>query len=79
MKGFQLDDEEAFTRPVELQKSAGLVSLVKKWGLAKDDSQATYVLIGIIVICVLATFVLLSGFGGRDARPEVPSITGSPL
>lgn len=78
MKGFQLDDEEEFPRPVALQKSVGLVSLVQKWGLAKDDRQANYVLIGIIGACILIMFVVLFS-GSDDSRPAVPSITGSPM
>lgn len=50
-------------------QSPGLVKLVIKLGIAKDERNANYVLIGIAVCAILLTiFVLKNSFSGSRSR-----------
>lgn len=61
----QFEEEDAMiTRAAydSLNEPKGLAKLVIKIGIAKDESQANYVLIGIMVAALLATLYVISHY-----------------
>ncbi len=77
MEGIKFDSEQEYARQRADDKLGGLVALIQKWDLAKDDQQATYVLFGIVAVAVIAAIVLLFTTGGVKSKPPVPSIDGT--
>lgn len=57
-------DEEVILadRASQISRQSALTNLVMKLGLAKSESQASYVLIGTIVACLLATLFVISQY-----------------
>jgi hypothetical protein len=60
-------------------KSPALVVLVQKWGLAKNDQEAEYVLIGIAGVGIVITLIVLGTllFNANRPKPPVRSVTGA--
>ncbi|MEI6042540.1 MAG: hypothetical protein WCQ00_03165 [bacterium] len=42
----------------------GLKSFFMSWGLFKNDTQVNYFMLGIVVVCIVVTFVCLKSFFG---------------
>ncbi|MDO8576306.1 MAG: hypothetical protein Q7R90_03255 [bacterium] len=73
MADIQFETEQEYTRPVEVGGPQGLVGLVQKLGLAKNDQQANHVLLGVAVIAVvLAIYFAWPNSGGRSGTPLLP-------
>ena len=53
----------------------GMVKMLIKTGLVKDSSQAKYILVGVVVVCILITvFVLYSSISSKGADiPNFPT------
>ncbi len=47
-------------------------------GYVKDEKQASYVLIGFVVLAIVVSLFMLFS-GGSSSKPAVPSITGAPV
>lgn len=45
-----------------MNEPKGLPKLIMKTGLAKSEAQANYVLIGIMVLCLLATMYVIANY-----------------
>lgn len=56
------EEEILVDRAAQISRQSALTNLIIKLGLAKTDSQATYVLIGIMVACLLATLFVISRY-----------------
>lgn len=66
MADIQFDTEQEYARQsVQQSESSGLTGLVQKWGLAKDNQQANYVLLGIAIGAFFFT-ILVFMFSGPD-------------
>ncbi len=52
------DEEDSIVpqRPKAAEKKSTFTKLIIQWGLAKDDKQAQYVLLGIAVVGIAITF-----------------------
>ncbi len=73
MTDIQFDTENEFARPAAQSAGPkGLTKLVMKWGLAKDEKTAQYVLLGIAIVAILITLWLLFGQGGGSSAPVIP-------
>ena len=57
-------EEEAILvdRASQISRQSAITSMIVRFGLAKNESQATYVLIGTIVVCLLATLFVVSRY-----------------
>ncbi len=60
-------------------KTPAMASLLIKWGLAKNASQANYILIGVTVISFLATIYVIFFSGPSPARPSSAYPAGNQL
>ncbi len=59
----QFEEDEILVDKASLvTRRTALASLLMKFGLAKTEAQANYVLIGIMVVCLLATLFVISRF-----------------
>lgn len=68
MEEVRFDSEQEFARPqAAAQGPRGLTALVMKWGLAKDEKTAQYILVGITVAAMLV--MLFVWIGGRSTPP----------
>ena len=56
------EDEILVDKASLVSRRTVLAGLIMKTGLAKSESQANYVLIGIMVACLLATLYVISRF-----------------
>ncbi len=68
------EDQMYSSRPV-LNEPRGLIALIQKWGLAKDNHSAQYVLLSIVGIMVfLAIFLVMfsEGLGVPHQSRYVP-------
>lgn len=65
MKGIQFDGEQEFARPI-IQKSHGLSVLIQKWGLARSDRQAQYILLGVMVVAIVISIFITVSFGSAS-------------
>lgn len=68
MDNVTFDSEADLSRSIPAQKAASGITvwLVAK-KIAKDESQANYILIGILVTCLVITgFALMNLFGGNS-------------
>lgn len=72
MAGIEFEEDQfqsmASVRAEE-SKPPTLTERIIKWGLAKDEQQALYILIGISVVSLLITFYLI--FGKSDGGPLI--------
>ncbi len=57
-------EEEAILvdRASQISRQSAITSMIVRFGLAKNESQASYVLIGTIVVCLLATLFVISQY-----------------
>jgi|GEM_PF-4096655 len=46
----------------QISRRTALSGIVMKLGLAKSESQANYVLIGIMLVCLIATLFVISKY-----------------
>ncbi len=76
MADIQFEGEQEFARPAVTRESGGLIALVQKWGFAKDNHQAEYVLLGIAVVAVIAAIFVFS-MSGSSAPPPALNIDGT--
>lgn len=61
----QFEEEDAMITRVaynSLNEPKGLSKIVIRLGLAKNESQANYVLIGVMVVALLATLYVISHY-----------------
>lgn len=59
----KFDEEVVLTdRASQISRQSALTGFVIKLGLAKSESQASYILIGTIVLCLLATVFVISQY-----------------
>ncbi len=56
------EEEILVDKASQLSRRTALAGLVMKTGIVKTESQANYVLIGIMVVCLIATFFVISKF-----------------
>jgi hypothetical protein len=49
-------------RASQISRQSAFTSLILRLGLAKNETQANYVLIGTIVCCLLATLFIVSKY-----------------
>lgn len=63
---FDSETDLAHTAPVQ-KSSAGITAWLITNKFAKDETQANYILIGVLVTCLVLTgFALMSLFGGES-------------
>ncbi len=80
MAGVEFNEENGPTASAySASKTPRLVVLVKKWGLAKNDQEAEYVLIGIAGVGIVITLIVLGTllFNANRPKPPVRSVTGA--
>ncbi len=66
-------DEEPIASAPSLTQSPALVRLVIRWGFAKDEKNAEYVLLAVAGIAFLImVFALASLFGGSKNKQYTP-------
>lgn len=59
----KFDEEEVLVdRASQVSRRTALVNLIIRLKLAKNDTQANYVLVGIMIICLLATLFVISRY-----------------
>lgn len=80
---FQEDDFNSAMLQRQLQnKTPAMISMLIKWGIAKDTKQAQLYLLGLVVVIVaLSVFVMLSALGGDAPVPvdiNAPGMPGGP-
>ena len=69
MAEIQFDNEQEFARPAAYTtQPRGMIALVMKWGLAKDEKSATRVLIGVAIGAVVLAFLAPMLLGTSHAR-----------
>jgi hypothetical protein len=49
-------------RASQISRRSALTGIVMKTGLAKTESQANYVLVGVLSVCLLATIYVVSRY-----------------
>lgn len=66
MDNVTFDSEAELTRATPIPKSSrGMIAWLISKKIAKDASQANYILLGILAVCILITgFALMNLFGG---------------
>lgn len=71
MADIQFDTEQEYARQSAQQSEpSGLTGLVQKWGLAKDNQQASYVLLGIaIAATITAIYIAIPKSIDNSANP----------
>jgi len=77
-------DESIAVRPFETnrqQKKGGLTNLFIKFGLAKDEKQAKYIMFGLIIVCLsLIIYINISTFAHNlfqfGQKKALPTNTG---
>lgn len=73
MSEVNFPNEQVSTRETEIPFSErGFIGLVKKWGLAKDDSGALHVLIAFVCIVLVVSGAILFMSGSRTPDPVEP-------
>jgi hypothetical protein len=74
MAEIRFDNEQEFARPSAAEGPRGLTALVLKWGIAKDERNVQYVLLGVVVICILIIgfFIFPSRGPANIPLPPVP-------
>lgn len=74
MADIQFDSEEEYAPARAPEGPKGPVELVVKWRFVKDEKQARYLFIGIIVVCVMVAIALplLLGGSGRQKPSQLP-------
>lgn len=56
------EEEILIDRASQISKRSALAKIVMNLGLAKTENQANYVLIAVMVICLIATFFIISHY-----------------
>jgi hypothetical protein len=56
------EDEILIDKASLVSRRTALAGLIMKLGLAKTESQANYVLIGVMVFCLLTTLYVITRF-----------------
>jgi hypothetical protein len=76
---FNLEDK-GFNAPTyrDTTKKSKMVQLVMKTGLVKDETQANYVLLGLSIIFLIATFFIIMNTMGVGAKGGVTYIEDIP-
>lgn len=72
MDNVTFDSETDLSRTIPAQKAtAGITTWLLEKKIAKDESEATYILLGVLGVCVLITgFALMNLFGGGSTIDE---------
>ena len=74
MADLQFDTEQEFAPTSASAEPKGLTAIVMRYGLAKDEKSAQYVLLGTAVVAILIAVGLPFLFGGPTQTP-LPSGT----
>lgn len=69
---FNTDETAEFGRPPEQKQGFDLSGKLIQWGLVADRQQASYVLIGIAGLALVAALFFMFSGGGGDAPPLLP-------
>ncbi len=56
------EEEILVDRASQISRRSTITNLILKTGLAKNDSQANYVLIGVMAVCLLLTIFVISRY-----------------
>lgn len=56
------EDEILIDKASLVSRRTALAGFVMKLGLAKSESQANYILIGVMVVCLLTTLFVISQY-----------------
>ncbi len=56
------EDEVLVDKASLTSRRTALAGMIMKLGIAKNETQANYVLIGLMVVCLLATLYVVSRF-----------------
>jgi hypothetical protein len=76
MEDIQFDIEQEQVRSNSLnERSSGLIGLVQRWGFAKTDQQAQYILLGVVCVVFLITLsiVIFPGAKKNNSTQLSPS------
>lgn len=71
----QFEEDDNYTSSSftgENSEAKGIIGLVIRTGIAKDEKQATYVLLGIMIINVIIISLLLFGGGNSSSNSNPP-------
>jgi hypothetical protein len=71
MVDVQFEEERNYTNTAtpsysSVKKSGGITALLIKWGIAKNDSGAKVVMIGIIIVCVIISVLVITNTGPAE-------------
>ena len=56
------EEEVLVDQASQISRQSAITNLVVKFGLAKSESQATYVLIGIMTFCIATTLFVVAKY-----------------
>ena len=71
MADVQFDEEQEFSRPNAGFQSPAIVQFVMKTGFAKTEQGANYFLLGVVVVCVIATIGVFALNGEGHSAVQV--------
>ncbi len=69
MSNIQFEEDQEYARRPIQNKPRGLIALVQKWGLAKNDRGAQYVLLGVVVGAIFLAILIHISFDGGLQKP----------
>lgn len=70
---FNEEQDTPLTRVPQYGKTpSGIVGFLIRHGIAKNARSASVVLIGIIIVCIVATIIIMSASGNSGASEPLP-------
>lgn len=79
MSDVQFSEEQQYATPPPVVRQGGLIQLVQKWGLAKDEKGAQQVLLIIVGVAVLIAVVsIVLGGSSESSVPRSVIESGLP-
>ena len=75
----QFEEDNSYSRPSMggNEETKGIIGLVMRTGIVKDEKQATYLLLGIMIVNIAIISFLLFG-GGNSGGSSVPTPASPP-
>ncbi len=76
MSYIQFDEDQMYSSQSTLNESSGLIALIQKLGLARDNRSAQYVLIGIVCVIIVLTILIVMFSKGLNAPHQSGYVYG---